>query len=264
MDKLRLAIVGCGTIAQLNVPGYLKHDRCEIVVLCDPQRNRAERKAKEWGITPRVYTNFIEVLNDPEVDCVELLTPTGLHAQQSIDALEAGKHVSCQKPMATSIKDADRVVAAAGRAQTKYRVTENFLFYPPLTKAKELLDAGSIGDPSLVRIRTIWGNVDSDQRFQVEADSFAWRRDTSVIPGGLLYDDGWHKYATVMWWFGDVVQITSMVTNTEDFMVDAPSAAICRFSDGGRLGVLEYTHAKEMPMRSKYYPNDEFFEIHGA
>ena len=62
---------------------------------------------------------------------------------------------------------------------------------------------------------------------------------------------------------GDVAQITSMVTKTADFMIDAPSAAIWRF-ENGRLGVFEYTHAPDMEIRSRYYPNDEFFEIQGT
>ncbi len=263
MDKVRLAIVGCGTISQLNAPGYLGHERCEVVALCDPMPERAERRASEWGISPRVYTALEQVLDDPKVDAVELLTPTHLHADQSIAVMEAGKHLSCQKPMAATMADADRVAAAAERASTQYRVTENFLSYPPLVKAKELMDAGAIGDPTLVRMRTIWGSPVTRESFPIEADAFDWRRDANANPGGLLYDDGWHKYATAIWLMGDVTQITSMVTRTDDFMVDAPSAAIWRF-ESGALGVFEYTHAPDVQIRSRYYPNDEFFEIQGT
>ena len=263
MDKVRLAIVGCGTISQLNAPGYLRHERCEVVALCDPMPERAERRAKEWGISPRIYTTLEQVLNDPNVDAVELLTPTHMHADQSIAVLEAGKHLSCQKPMATSMADADRVATAAKRAKTQYRVTENFLSYPPLVKAKELMDAGAIGEPTLVRMRTIWGSPVPSDTFPMDAGALDWRRDARANPGGLLYDDGWHKYATAIWLMGDVAQITSMVTKTADFMIDAPSAAIWRF-ENGRLGVFEYTHAPDMQIRSRYYPNDEFFEIQGT
>ena len=157
MDKVRLALVGCGWISGMNAPGYLSHEQCEVTVLCDPLRERAEARAKEWGITPRIYTDYTDLLNDPQVDAVELLTPTKLHTQQIIDALEVGKHVSCQKPHAVSVAEADQVIAAAERANTKFRVTENFLFYPPILKAKELIDEGAIGDPTIVRIHTVVG-----------------------------------------------------------------------------------------------------------
>ena len=58
MDKVRLAIVGCGTISQLNVPGYLQHPMCEVVALCDPERERAERRAAQWEITPKFYARY--------------------------------------------------------------------------------------------------------------------------------------------------------------------------------------------------------------
>src|SRR5215475_4332921 len=154
MDRVRLGVVGCGNICQLNVPGYLEHPRCDVVALCDTDWARAELRARQWGITPKIYKDYAELLDDPTVDAVELLTPTYLHADQIIAALAAGKHVSCQKPLAISVAEADRIAAAVASASTTCRVTENFLYYPPIVKAKELLDAGVIGEPSLVRIHT--------------------------------------------------------------------------------------------------------------
>ena len=79
MDKVRLAIVGCGTISQMNAPGYLTHDKCEVTALCDPLVERAKERAKDWGIEPRIHTSYEDALNDANVDAVELLTPTFLH-----------------------------------------------------------------------------------------------------------------------------------------------------------------------------------------
>src|SRR5262245_10655147 len=137
MNRLRVAIVGCGNISQLNAPGYLQHPRCEVVALCDAAPDRAERRAKDWGIAPRIYSDLAQVLDDSSVDAVELLTPTWLHADHIMAALAAGKHVSCQKPLTTSIAEADRIAAAVAGARTIFRVTENFLYYPPIVKAKE-------------------------------------------------------------------------------------------------------------------------------
>ena len=86
MDRVRLAIVGCGNISQLNAPGYLQHPRCDVVVLCDTEPERAKRRAREWGISPRVYSDLTQVLDDGAVDAVELLTPTWLHADQIVAA----------------------------------------------------------------------------------------------------------------------------------------------------------------------------------
>src|SRR6476620_4186679 len=154
MERLRPAIVGCGNICQPNPPGYLEQPRCAVVALCDTDCARAELRARRWAITPTIYKDYAELLADPAVDAVELLTPTYLHAEQIIAALAAGKHVSCQKPIAVSVAEADRIADAVATARTTFRVTENFLYYPPIVKAKELLDAGAIGEPSLVRIHT--------------------------------------------------------------------------------------------------------------
>ena len=103
LDRVRLAIVGCGNISQLNAPGYLQHPLCDVVALCDADPERAKRRAREWGIAPRLYSDFAQVLDDDAVDAVELLTPTWMHAEQIVAALAAGKHVSAQKPLAVSI-----------------------------------------------------------------------------------------------------------------------------------------------------------------
>ena len=112
MDKVRLAIVGCGNICQLNAPGYLEHPRCDVVALCDTDPKRAERRARDWGIAPKICADYAQVLDNPMVDAVELLTPTYLHAEQIVAGLSAGKHISCQKPISVSVAEADRIAEA--------------------------------------------------------------------------------------------------------------------------------------------------------
>ena len=143
-----------------------------------------------------------------------------------------------------------------------FRVTENFLYYPPILKAKELIQDDAIGTPSLVRIRTIRG-LGSETMIRPEKDAYVWRRDPSKNPGGMLYDDGWHKYATAISWVGNVEKVTSMVTRTDDFLADTPSAAVMKVKDKDCLITIDYSSASQMPIKGKYYNADEFFEIIG-
>src|SRR5438309_1863400 len=113
-----------------------------------------------------------------------------MHADQIVAALAAGKHVSAQKPLAISVAEADRIATALARARTTFRVTENFLYYPPILKAKELLDSGAIGEPSLVRIHTTRAVKITEQAMELDPDAMVWRRDPGLNPGGPLYDDG--------------------------------------------------------------------------
>src|SRR5262245_54351479 len=218
MDRVRLAIVGCGNISHLNAPGYLRHPRCDVVALCDTVPERAARRAREWSITPRIYSDLKQVLEDPAVDAVELLTPTWTHADQIVAALAAGKHVSAQKPLAISVAEADRIAAAAARATTTFRVTENFLYYPPILKAKELIDAGVIGEPSLVRIHTTRVRNITGGVMELDPNAMVWRRDRDRNPGGPLYDDGVHKYATAALWIGEIGDISAIVTHGRDLL----------------------------------------------
>jgi len=235
-----------------------------VVALCDAMPERATRRAREWGIAPRIYSDFKQVLDDPTIDAVELLTPTWMHADQIVAALGAGKHVSAQKPLAVSIAEADRIAAAVGRARTTFRVTENFLYYPPILKAKELLDAGVIGEPSLVRIHTTRAQHVTGQAIELDPDALVWRRDPGRNPGGALYDDGVHKYATAALWIGEIGDVSAIVSRGTDFIQETPSVATFRFKGRDCLGVIDYTYAPEMTMRSRYYRADEFFEIHGS
>ncbi len=264
MDRVRLAIVGCGNISRLNAPGYLQHPRCDVVALCDTAPERAKQRAREWGIEPRLYSDLAQVLNDGAVDAVELLTPTWLHADQIVAALEAGKHVSCQKPLCVTVAEADRIAAAVARSRTTFRVTENFLYYPPIVKAKELLDAGAIGEPSLVRIHTTRAQRIEGLTLELEPDAMVWRRDPARNPGGVLFDDGVHKYATAAYWIGEIGEVSAIVTRGKDFIMETPSVATWRFKDRDCLGIVDYTYAADMTMRGRYVRVDEFFEIHGS
>ena len=263
MNKVRLAIVGCGTISQMSAPGYLSHDRCEVTALCDPLAERAELRANEWGIDPRIHTSYEDVLNDANVDAVELLTPTFLHAEQIIAGLDAGKHVSCQKPVAVDVSEMAQIAAAVERADTYFRTTENFLYYPPIVKARELIRDGILGDVSMVRIRTLMGNLETVSLPMMEG-AMTWRQDQSRYVGGVLYDDGWHKVATAVWWGGEVERVSAVMTKREDFLDEMPSVATWKYAGVDRLGVIEYAGAAEMPMRTRYYPADEFMEVTGA
>ena len=89
MDRVRIGIVGVGNIATLNVPGYLAHEHCDVVALCDPRAEVLERRAREWHID-RTYAHLDALLADPDIDAVEILGPTPLHAEHVVAAARAG------------------------------------------------------------------------------------------------------------------------------------------------------------------------------
>ena len=194
---------------------------------------------------------------------MELLTPTPLHPEQIIAGLDAGKHVSCQKPAAGTLDEMRAIADAASKADTFFRTTENFLYYPPIVKARELIADGTLGDISMVRIRTLRGGG-SESAIPITEGAYVWRQDSERNIGGQMYDDGWHKVATAMWWGGGVEKVSALITRTDNFIQETPSVATWKYADKDSLAIFEYAAASEMPIRSRYYPADEFMEVIGS
>ena len=128
---LGVGIVGTGRISDLHAIEYLANPAARIVALCDRDPALAARRAAAWGLDGVAIDDGIDdLLARPEVDLVEILLPHHLHLASALQAIDAGKIVSLQKPMCISLAEADRLVAAAEASDRPFKVFENFLFYP--------------------------------------------------------------------------------------------------------------------------------------
>ena len=146
--RLRIGIIGCGGIANgKHMPSIKAVDRADMVAFCDLIPERAEKAAKEYG-TPdaKVYTDYQELLKDPTIDVVHVLTPNRSHAQLTIDALHAGKHVMCEKPMAKTAEDARRMVQAAKETGKKLTIGYQHRHKPESRFLKSVIERGDLGD----------------------------------------------------------------------------------------------------------------------
>ena len=118
MEKVRIGIVGCGSIAcHRHLPEYAMQKNVEIVAVCDIEPKRAEEMANKYQA--KAYTDFNDMFLNPNIDAVSVCTPNSFHAPISIAALEAGKHVLCEKPMATSREEAEAMIQAAKKKWEK-------------------------------------------------------------------------------------------------------------------------------------------------
>ena len=259
MEKVRLGVLGAGNIAAMNVKGYLLDPRCEVAAVCDTDEAVGRRAAAEWGAT--FHPDLDQMLDDPSLDAIEILTPTHLHHDHVLAALAAGKHVSVQKPAANTIEDALAMGAAAVRAGRTLRISECFIHYPPLELAKKLVRDGAIGRPTGLRIRTLVGQTNSAFQANLRPEGYGWRLDTRS-PGGHLFDDMVHKYAMALWLLDlDITSVQAVVRRRDLFM--EPCAVIFEYEDPMVLGTMEVQYAPKLFMRSSYYGADEFFEITG-
>lgn len=149
---VKIGFIGCGGIANgKHFPGMqqqVEKGGVELVAFCDLIEERAVKAAKEYG-TPdaKVYTDYKELLKDPEIDAVHVLTPNVSHSEISVAALEAGKHVLCEKPMAATIEDAKRMIEARDRTGKMLTIGYQYRHFPANQVAKKVVDEGWIGEP---------------------------------------------------------------------------------------------------------------------
>ena len=260
MDRVRLGVLGAGNIAAMNVKGYLADPRCEVAAVCDVDEAVGRQAATDWG-APSFYSDLGEMLKDDSLDAIEILTPTHLHHDHVIAALEAGKHVSVQKPVANTVEEGRAMGAAAERAGRILRISECYAHYPPLELAKKLVADGAIGKPTSLRIRTLVGQTTSAFQAALRPEGYGWRLDTRS-PGGHLFDDMVHKYAMALWLLDKDITSVQAVVRRRDLFFE-PCAVIFEYDDPEVLGMMEVQYSPKFYMRSSYYGADEFFEITG-
>ena len=148
MKRLRIGIIGCGGIANgKHLPSLKALDRADIVAFCDLIEERAQKAAQTYG-TPdaKVYTDYKELLKDETIDVCYVLTPNRSHADISIDAMHAGKHVMCEKPMAKTAADARRMVAAAKETGKKLTIGYQHRQKAASKYMKQVIERGDLGE----------------------------------------------------------------------------------------------------------------------
>src|SRR6202171_5873745 len=152
MKQLGWGLIGCGDIAQKRVaPAIRDSTTSELIAVNRAQSELAADFAKQFGAR-RWYLDWKKLLGDEEVDAVYVATPVHLHAEQTIAAAEAGKHVLCEKPMAMNVRECDRMIAACRRRNVKLGVPYYRHFYPVVDRIKAIVKSGEIGTPVLAQI----------------------------------------------------------------------------------------------------------------
>lgn len=267
MARLRVGIVGAGTIADLHAKGYEHDNRAEIVAVCERDEDLAIRRALDWGAR-NYYTDFEDMLRNPNIDAIEIITPNYLHAPYAIAALRAGKHVSVERPIGLTIEEADAVIAAAQQSGKVLQVYEPCLFYKPLLDARNLIDANEIGKPTSLRIgATIGRSAEGIWNFDGK-DSDAWRFDPNLAGGSpMLYDIGYQSICIALFLIGSIEKLDVWQGQTrinDRFTLDAPSVAMWKHFQQDVFGTLNYVYAPERKMRTPFHPIEMRITITGT
>jgi predicted dehydrogenase len=208
LKDIHIGLIGTGGMGKAhatafkNVPLVFGNEpgRPVLEIVADVDAKALEKWAGEFGFA-RWTTNWQEIVADPRVDLVDITTPNHLHAEMAIAAAQAGKHIYCEKPLATTSADAARIVAEVEKSGVISIVGFNYLKNPAQAFAKQLIESGELGDITLFR-----GTFDQD--FLANPDvPFSWRLDRALAGTGTLGDLGSHTIAFAHFLVGEIVEV---------------------------------------------------------
>jgi predicted dehydrogenase len=228
MKKLRIGIIGCGGIANHKHGPSLTavNDLCEIVSFCDLIESKAVSMAKEFGLPDaKVFTDYRQLLSDKNVDVVHVCTPNISHCAITVDALTAGKHVLCEKPMSHTTEDAEKMLDAWKRSNKKFTVAYQNRFRPEVQMLKKCCVAGDLGD-------IYYGKAYAVRRRAVP--NWGVFMDKSKQGGGPLIDIGTHALDLTLWMMNNYQPI-SVTGSTFYKLGNLPEA-----TDGNMWGPWDY------------------------
>lgn len=234
-------LVGCGDIARKRVAPALRDlENCELVAVSRADASRAEAFAAEFGAR-RWHADWRELIKDPEVEAVYVATPVRLHAEQAVAAIESGKHVLCEKPLALNVAECERMNAAAEANGVSLGVAYYRRFYPVVERVRELLESGEIGVPVIAQLNAF-------ERFDPGPDHpRRWLLDKGQSGGGPMFDFGCHRIEVLFNLFGDMKAVRGLATNVLfEREVEDTASALLRFARGTQ-GVISVTHAAREP-----------------
>lgn len=238
---IRIGILGCGKIAQVrHIPEYAENPDCELAAFYNPTRKRAEDMAAKYG--GKVYDTPEELLADPAIDAVSVCAANYAHAELTIKALRAGKHVLCEKPMATNIEDCEAMAEAAAESGKFLMIGHNQRLAKAHVRAKQLIDAGTIG--RIVTFRTTFGHG-GPETWSINPGKNTWFFDKKKAAMGVMADLGVHKTDLIQYLTGQrVVRTTAKLVTLDKRgedgeLIGVDDNAVCIYEmSGGAFGTM--------------------------
>ena len=257
---IRVGVVGLGQIAELMLPPYLAHPDIEIVALCDANEERLDRWRAELPNAAGT-TDLDELLARDDLHVVDVLVPTPLHAEIGRRVLAAGHHMQLQKPITRNLDDCDALLEIADENGAFIRVLEDYIFFPPLVKLKEIVESGELGEPVGLHMKVV--NTGRGG-WDVLPSAYVWQLEQTADGRGMLvFDHAWHQIAVAMWLFGPIRSIVGWIGETEvapGFSLDAP-ATLAWEHESGLRATLDITLAIDTLWKSDFYSCDERVEV---
>ncbi|KPJ56389.1 MAG: hypothetical protein AMS16_02540 [Planctomycetes bacterium DG_58] len=232
--QLRAGIIGCGKVARtLHIPEYLNCEDTEPVAYCDVDRQSIAETVERYGERP-TYKDYRQMLAEEKLDCVSVCVPNYLHCEVSVSALDAGVNVLVEKPMALTLKEADKMIAAAKKNRKLLMVSQTQRFSAVHKKAKEVIDSDILGD--ILHVTTAFGHP-GPEGWSPRGKWFFQKKKAGFGP---MADLGIHKSDLIRFLTGkEVASVSAFTSRQEKTNTDVEDnfVSVLRFTDG-TLGTL--------------------------
>jgi len=235
MDKIKFAIIGCGRIAYRHIEAIQANSEAELVALCDLNINKAKERNERAGV--KTYQDYNDMLLKEDIDVVNIMTPSGMHAEHAIDIIKKyRKHIVVEKPMALRIAAAEELIATAQNHDVKLFVVHQNRFNKAVQKVKDGIEQGLFGRMVMGTVRLRWS------RGQAYYDQDPWRG-IWALDGGALTNQAIHHIDLLRWLVGEIESVSAIgATQLVNIEVEDTACAWLKFNNGA-LGVIEATTA---------------------
>jgi len=206
LDVVKVGIVGLGLVSDSHIKAFRSHPHAEVIAVCDQNEKLAKSVAQKYGV-PKYYSSYEEMLKDPDINTIDIATPTFLHKSMVIAAAKAGKNIQCEKPFCLTMEECTAACEEAEKQGVSLAVDESYIFMSSIKKARELIDAGMIGKPQQIRQRFgEWVERDDVMDDREIADGHGWRMDSKKAGGAgfpWMFDHFVHFFATAEYLMND-------------------------------------------------------------
>lgn len=224
MRQHGFGLIGCGRIARNHLKAIASLDNAHLTAVCDIVDERLAEAKEQYRC--RTYVDYREMLKDPDIEIVSICTPSGLHARPAIDAMNAGKHVLVEKPMAMSLQEAGAMIAAAEKNKVLLGVVHQNRFNKAIVKLRQALEEGRFGKLTHGAMTVRWHR---DKNYY---DQAPWRG-TWAQDGGCLMNQSIHNIDLLQWMLGPVESVFAYTaTNAREIEGEDAAVAVLKFRNG--------------------------------
>lgn len=234
MRKVGVGLVGCGVIGVMWAKVISQLDSTELVAACDPDLEKGNSLGAKFKV--KCFSNHRDLLQMAEVEVLLVASPASTHGPITVESCQVGKHVYCEKPMALSLKECDRMIQAAKENKVKLMVGQVLRFFALIAETKRIVDSGVLGEPVSIFILRFWDKWD-----------YADWRTKKDLSGGLLIEFDIHELDFMRYICGDVEAVFAMMGNSGSGKVSYQDIAfVLLHFNSGAMGCLHSNLAAEL------------------